>query len=658
MGLLETLARSALFVDLSWEQLSELEPHVRGVSMSAGRFILRQHDEARRIFVLVSGAVQHLVQLDGAEDPFLVDVTDAEGSVLGWSAFRAPYRYMETARCQSDCLLISIERAGLEAFLTAYPQQATGFLCAVAGAASERLARAIGRLVPLSAPIQPPLPAQTEALELLADVNQVRDAVRHTPFFEEMDESLRERLLDMGQRVELEAGQAAFRVGDASDRLFLLADGRIQLLWPCSDAMQVTTGSTRVPYQTLSSPGQTLGWTALVEKFRQDADAVALERSVLLALPREPVERAMREDPALGALVMRRLLWVIGGRLRTTRARLIAQRYDQESLAIQSLIDEQGPQLAVNSPLRRIPHYLANRLTLGDAFQVLENVRRDGDFLERNLAETCLDLMGRIHRDLMFFRGLQDIYEGVASAPAGQDAEVIRTRANLGFGRLFSSVGHRIVGWENLPEESGCIFIMNHLVNDTANQLPAGFMITLDTHFVSSMILYRHYGQNALRVVRRSELNEYEHQRYFDRFDYIYVGGDTGEEATESSRTRDREAFNERARQTLAEGRNLLICPEGNTTSTEESPLPFRKGIFHLAARLQPEPLICPIVVANFDKRLTRVRTVAMIQPPFRLSERMADPLDNEQIGGFVDALREQYREWVGQARALADAGE
>jgi hypothetical protein len=45
---------------------------------------------------------------------------------------------------------------------------------------------------------------------------------------------------------------------------------------------------------------------------------------------------------------------------------------------------------------------------------------------------------------------------------------------------------------------------MNHLDNHPDNLLPNNFPLTLDTHFVASMILFERYGAAPIRVIRKS----------------------------------------------------------------------------------------------------------------------------------------------------------
>jgi hypothetical protein len=102
-------------------------------------------------------------------------------------------------------------------------------------------------------------------------------------------------------------------------------------------------------------------------------------------------------------------------------------------------------------------------------------------------------------------------------------------------------------------------------------------------------------------------------------------------------------------------GKNVIVCPEGACAATEESPRAFRPGAFRLAAHIHPEPLLVPIVVANFDKKLTRTTTAAVVHEPFRLSDVVADPADEDALLAFINhQLGPRFRGWVREAAALA----
>jgi 1-acyl-sn-glycerol-3-phosphate acyltransferase len=195
--------------------------------------------------------------------------------------------------------------------------------------------------------------------------------------------------------------------------------------------------------------------------------------------------------------------------------------------------------------------------------------------------------------------------------------------------------------------------LCNHLHNHPANGLPNGFSLILDTHFVSSMILYRTYGRPPVRVVRDSHWNEAGHARYYARLGYVRVPSSEGP-TTAAQRAGRYERFVAEASAALTTGHDLVICPEGRPGPTASSPGRLRVGAFQLAARLRPEPMIVPVALANFDQRLSRAVLGAVVAEPFRMSDVVADPADRDQVTRFVnDDLAPRYRDWVREAAAL-----
>ena len=280
------------------------------------------------------------------------------------------------------------------------------------------------------------------------------------------------------------------------------------------------------------------------------------------------------------------------------------------------------------------------------------------------MLKTCKDGYAGLEQELLcegrssVSQKLQAIYESVADAPATMSPEEIRYQSCQAFVELFEGTNHLVFGEGHLPEEPGHIFVMNHLSNHPANLLPNGFIPTLDTHFVSAMILLKKYGEAPVRVVRRSNPDEDAHRRFYDRLGYIHVYSrcmsptEYGWGATPEERRR---LFLDVAREHLEDGRNIVICPEGISTQTENSPLPFKAGAFRLAAYVRPEPLLVPIAVANFDKEIMRTRTVAVVHEPICLSEHLGEAFDDDLLHSFANSyVYERFRDYVREAVQLA----
>src|SRR5512134_2062026 len=118
------------------------------------------------------------------------------------------------------------------------------------------------------------------------------------------------RVLELASRQVLLAGAVLFNLGDAADSLFVVERGRVALTLP----MKVRGKEQNVLIEE-RSPGQTLGWSALVPPHRFTLKAAALVDSEVVALPRVALAKHLSAHPAVGYVVTRNVSAVVGQRL-------------------------------------------------------------------------------------------------------------------------------------------------------------------------------------------------------------------------------------------------------------------------------------------------------------------------------------------------------
>jgi CRP-like cAMP-binding protein len=134
------LADLPLFRGLPAWALAELAAAAEERQLPAGTVLLRQYDLARAVHVLVSGSVQILIRVGGGD--LLVASLRDPGEPIGWSAFRPPYRYTSTARCERDCRLVRLPAAAFDELFARDPALAHRVLARVAASLANRLERA------------------------------------------------------------------------------------------------------------------------------------------------------------------------------------------------------------------------------------------------------------------------------------------------------------------------------------------------------------------------------------------------------------------------------------------------------------------------------------------------------------------------------------
>ncbi|MGA7800597.1 MAG: cyclic nucleotide-binding domain-containing protein, partial [Gammaproteobacteria bacterium] len=524
------------------------------VEFGYGDVITRQFHPADHLYLLLAGEVEFLIHVDEADGELRVGGTDRLWACLGWSGLRAPYRYATSVRCVHPSTAIR------------WPHRLLSELCAADPAFGMRLLRfvfesAVDLLGQARALLHYPAPAaspdvldQQPAHEQGAELGALTSLLRRSPFFETFDDMQLQRLAHFGRELRLRKGNRFLEQGVLAEGLDILCKGRVALDFQRPDMASACS----VRYRTLMEPGRVVGYGAMLPDRRSDSSATALEDSVVFRLGRSRLDTLMQDDPAFGVTLYRRLLWLTGNHLRTTRLHLLSQRLHRDVPAIRNLLCQSSPQLPITSALYKIPHLLENRLTQADAFACLELRRACGDPLERQLAGLCLDLLGDLRREMAFYRGLQRVYQSVTGAEPELPPEVMRRQCDQHFGKAFEQVRYAIAGAGHLPSEGGHIFIVNHLMSHPYYALPNGFELSLDTHFVSAMVLYPHYGESAVRVVRLCRGEEHGHHAYYGRLGHIAVRTEQSEPAGPSvdASSAGWEAFVEAAGAHLSAGRN------------------------------------------------------------------------------------------------------
>ena len=489
------------------------------------------------------------------------------------------------------------------------------------------------------------------------------DLLRESDFFDGFKETDLRSLARDADRLVFQKGDRIVEEGLPSEQLYILVSGTVELSFlapfePHEMDPHVGRPPGSIVIHPINEPGSLIGWSAMVEPYRCRATATALEATRVIAFGRDRIDAYCQRRPEFGLRFVRRILWALSDRIGSSRAQLVPKRDARDAKLVRELLAERGAALGVNSPLYKIPVYLENRLTAADAFDILEDLARGSDPVEREVAVRCRRLVADSEREARVFRQLQRIYDSVAQAPDTDEAAEIRRACCEEFRRLYALTDYRVEGWQYLPPKPGFLVLMNHLSNHPENTLPNRFQLTLDTHFVSAMILYPSYGDAPVRVVRQAAPDEIGHRRYFDRLGYITVtsgrpGGGQPDARTGLREVRDK--FVRDSRAVLASGQNLVICPEGGSTKTHASPMAFRAGAFRIARGAAPEPLLLPIAVANFDKEIARTRLAAKIFPPIRLSDSVPPSAPDGQLYEFINSLRLRYRGFVREASRLAE---
>ena len=621
-----------------------------------GNVISKQYENSHSLYFLLEGHVNFSISVEDKSDEFSVGKSGKKFIPIGWSGFRHPRRYATTVRCEEKSTFIKWSHDNLEKFFEQEPSLGREFIIFILTQSIDLLSHVRGQLAGLN-----DADWEQEIESKYRNINPVENILippahtlfRNSPFFEIFPETIIRRLSKAAQKRWYIKGDIIYKQGEKADGIYLLAYGNTAICFHNGeDKKQVNLEESSV-LSFIDTPGYIVGWAGGVSDMNNDITLAATRDSVIYHVSKTEIDKIINNSPELSLSLAKRLLWLVSIRLRNGRAGLISNSYEREIIAVRNIIEQNSTQLSVNSGLYKVPHLLNSPLTLEDAFNLLFNLEKKGDALEKGIARLILNILGKVYREYSFFAGLKHVYQSVTHAPRELGPEEIRESADKQFIGIFENVPHIIKGWENLPDKPGCIFIYNHLVNHPYNTLPNNFQITLDSHFISSMILYKKYGRPSIRVVRVPKAEEYGHENYYDRLGHINVYTKESEliEESKSDKIKRRKNFYKTAGSYIKNGVNLALSPEGTSLGTDLSPGEFKPGAFSLAMSLDPEPLIVPIAIANFDKRVNQNVLSIVIKEPFRISEKLnGENVSRETLFDFLSGYRETYRSYVVEA--------
>ena len=118
-------------------------------------------------------------------------------------------------------------------------------------------------------------------------------------------------LTAMSVKEEHEQGAILFRKGEPANHAYLLLIGRVHL----------KMGETGHVVHIVSRPGETFGWSSLVDRDIFSSSAECVEQTNLRKLHRKDLRKLLDKDPVNGLIFFQRLAGMLGDRLLESYAR-------------------------------------------------------------------------------------------------------------------------------------------------------------------------------------------------------------------------------------------------------------------------------------------------------------------------------------------------
>ena len=645
-----------LWQEIHRARLIPLGESAEVVRFPAGERLFRQFHPANQFSLLVDGVVEHETG-NADEESWPLGRVSWQWGALGWSGFLPPSRHGTSARAISDVELITWDHDALATVFYSDPLLAAQFFRFVLDSVrrqfewvrSERCAIAADRAYIKTLP-----DAKLVRVARHADLS-VLTTLRRSSFFEQFEDSTLERLAGTADALRGDHNAPLVSQDAATDGLLLLADGEAMSYF----SAKTDHGEAHDSFRTIPEHGGMLaGVPTLDGGYVAEATMLAASPCRLFRIPTDAIDRLINEDPEFGRGFMQRQLARLSYLIATARLPKPHEHDDPEIGAIKSVLEQNQARIPVTSSLHRIPHLLGNKLTTHEVFSALRVARETGEYQERAIAHWCTDILQGVRGEMRFYDDVLTAYTDVTSAPEDTPAPKLRRICDQSMSYAFSHLEHEIHGLANLPQQGGNIVIMNHLGCPAYYELPNHYHFSFDTAFVSAL-MFECYGESPIRVVRQSPGVEHGHDLFYGRLGHIKVPTlesgleELSPEQFEELRRRASEALFENGQTALQRGENILLCPEGQSQRADMSPARFHSGAFRLALQAETEPYIVPIAVAGFDRRYKESKLIAMIQRPFRLSEKLKDG-SADDLRPFLDDYRQKFARVVRTAYALS----
>ncbi|MEM1407035.1 MAG: cyclic nucleotide-binding domain-containing protein [Bacteroidota bacterium] len=631
---------------LNLEYLQATFPEGSHVTLDRNTIIARPHQKVTKFSWLLKGTVKYYMPLERSTKEVLVSKISAPFMPVGWGGLNAPYRFgMKIKVASKTATFFNIELTdSLIRILSKKNPFLLKNICV-------HLYHQLGlNLVMQGEKLSPRIIKDETAYENYfispeSSIDEVTHLFFRSPFLSEFSEAQVQSMAVLAERRDYERGEVIIGQDTYSDGLFVVIQGEV--------AIRRIEQENQINMRSISSPGFLFGWSSLIDRIAI-CETITTTKTSAYFIPTTKLINLLKADQKFSALFYLRLIWLIGNQLNISFTRYLNLKLNHDVLATQNLLYNAKSRLKLSSSLHQIPHLLENNATKPMAFSILHELNKSGISLEKHIASICLDLLKREEEETKFIRRLQNIYEVVAEKNQGKEPAIVRKECAKATKEVFEHLHYVIEGQENLPAKAGHIFIYNHLVNSQYYTLGNNFQITLDSHFISSLLLNEAYGDPGIRTVRIGKGHEYGHQDYYERLGYINVYTKESDTIDPNLKSTTRSVFYTQANQFLDEGYNLIISPEGTSYRTEESPGPFKTGAFRLAAGRDPMPLIVPIVLCNFDRRIQNNTFYCKILTPINLNQH-PQPIDEDALKKLIADTEIRYIDEVKQARKKFD---
>ena len=130
-----------------------------------------------------------------------------------------------------------------------------------------------------------------------------------------LSDQQKSRITGLGHSESYKTGDVICTAGTESSKFYVVEEGEVMV--------EIEYGKGMFIPISIVAPGQAFGWSALIPPYRHTANCVALSKTRIIAVERNALLALMRNEPALGVILMQNLAGVVASRLTNLELELM-----------------------------------------------------------------------------------------------------------------------------------------------------------------------------------------------------------------------------------------------------------------------------------------------------------------------------------------------
>ena len=133
--------------------------------------------------------------------------------------------------------------------------------------------------------------------------------------FKGLSASQLQYLSEITKEEHIPKGEILMREGQKAEALFILKEGKVELLTSVNDSFEL-------PIAILKNPGDCAGMSSLVAPYKYSLTARCITPVQMLIIKQTALKKLMKEDHEVGCIMMKNIAQYLLSRLKETRREL------------------------------------------------------------------------------------------------------------------------------------------------------------------------------------------------------------------------------------------------------------------------------------------------------------------------------------------------